>query len=198
MTANRPSDFSYRLAAAILFSSIAFAEAAAAEGQHARPRGVDLDALLSLTTHEGKHLDRSELRGKPLLLVFGYTSCPEVCPTSLMDMTLNLQELHEDADRVRVFFVTADPERDTAERLKAFLTHFDARITGLTGRLQDIETVAVSFGATILQGDKTKDYYSVDHTASTMMVDKYGLLSQVVPYGDREGLLKYSRRLLAQ
>jgi protein SCO1/2 len=170
----------------------------AASSSHSRPQGVDLETLFKLSTHEGGHLGRNDLRGKPVLLFFGYTHCPDVCPTSLLDMTLYLRELGADADRVKVIFVTVDPQRDTVETLQQYLSNFDGRITGLTGSLGDVEAVAKTMGASMAQGDESNGYYSVDHSASTFLIDRYGLLAQVVPYRDHKGLAEYSKRLLAQ
>lgn len=170
----------------------------AASNTHSRPQGVDLETLFKLYTHKGGHLGREDLRGKPVLLFFGYTHCPEVCPTSLLDMTLYLRELGAEADRVKVLFVTVDPQRDTVETLHQYLSNFDGRITGLTGSISDVEAVAKTMGASMAQGDESGGYYSVDHSASTFMIDRYGLLAQVVPYRDHKSLAAFSKRLLAQ
>jgi protein SCO1/2 len=186
------------LAVATAFSYGLPVPSMAASSTHTRPQGVDLETLFKLSTHEGGHLGREDLRGKPVLLVFGYTHCPDVCPTSLLDMTLYLRELGADADRVKVLFVTVDPQRDTVDILHQYLSNFDGRITGLTGSLGDVEAVAKTMGASMVQGTETGGYYSVDHTASTFMIDRYGLLAQVVPYRDHKSLAAYSKRLLAQ
>lgn len=185
-------------ALATVFSMAIILQSFAASSEHTRPQGVDLEPLFKLSTHQGGHLGRSDLRGRPVLLFFGYTHCPEVCPTSLMDMTLYLRDLGPDADRVKVFFVTVDPQRDTVATLDTYLSNFDSRITGLTGTLGDVQEVAKALGASMKQGDDDGGYYSVDHTASTFMIDRYGLLSQIVPFGDQTSLVNVSKRLLAQ
>jgi protein SCO1 len=171
---------------------------APATAEHKGPRGVDLDTLYRLSTQEGEHMDGARLRGRPTVLVFGYTNCPEVCPTSLLELTGELRALGPDADRLNVLFVTVDPERDTAERLRAFMSNFDPRIHALTGSLDDVLAVAGAFGATVAQGDKSREYYSVNHTASTFLIDRYGMLAEIVPYRDSDGLSRNVRRLLAQ
>lgn len=183
---------------AAVFSSGLTVHSLAATASHSRPQGVDLETLFKLSTHKGGHLGREDLRGKPVLLFFGYTHCPDVCPTSLMDMTLYLRELGTDADRVKVLFVTVDPQRDTIETLGQYLSNFDGRITGLTGSLGDVEAVAKTMGASMAQGNDSGGYYSVDHSASVFMIDRYGLLAQIVRYRDHKGLAAYSKRLLAQ
>jgi protein SCO1/2 len=187
-----------RIAAGALIAVLASTQAWAAPGAHSRPKGVDLDALFRLFTHQGGTLDRSDIRGRPVILVFGYTNCPEVCPTTLLEMSSHLQALGAEADRVKVLFVTVDPERDTVDHLKLYLSNFDSRIVGLTGRLEDVEAVAEAFGTSLSQQEGGDGYYSVNHSASTFMIDKYGLLAGMVAYGDGEALLDYSRRLLAQ
>lgn len=172
--------------------------ASAAPTAHNLPRGVDLEPLLRLKTHLGRQMVLDDIRGKPVLLFFGYTHCPEICPTSLLDMTLHLKNLGPEADRMKVFFVTVDPERDTTEDLSEYLSNFDERIIGLTGRPEDVNAVASAFGATLTQNDQAPDNYSVSHTTLTFMIDRYGMLAQTVSYGDSKKLDIYSRRLLAQ
>lgn len=194
---------SFRLARLALIASAVLAAsfpqaASTAPAAHDLPRGVDLEPLFRLQTHHGRQMVRDDIRGKPVLLFFGYTHCPEICPTSLLEMTLHLKNLGHDADRMKVFFVTVDPERDTIEDLSEYLSNFDERITGLTGKPEDVNAVASAFGATMTQKGNAAGTYSVSHTTLTFMIDRYGLLAQTVSYGDSKNLDIYSRRLLAQ
>lgn len=171
---------------------------AGALDDHGRPRGVDLATLGRLTTQDGAPFATAALRGKPTILFFGYTHCPEVCPTTLLEMTNYLHELGEEADRVNVIFVTVDPARDTVEALAPYLSNFDPRIVGLTGSIENVDAVVKAFGATRLESTTDSAYYSVNHTASTFLIDRYGLLASIVAYGDERELAKNAARLLAQ
>ena len=100
---------------------------------HKRPRGMDLAKLAQLTTHEGRLLGPGALRGRPFVVAFGFTHCPDVCPTTLLDLSNHLAALGPKGDKLGVVFVSIDPERDTVENLRSYLTSFDPRIIGLTG-----------------------------------------------------------------
>jgi protein SCO1 len=166
----------------------------------ARPAGVDLAPLFELTTHRGQRLDRSFVRGRPFIVLFGYTNCPEVCPTALNDISTHLAALGEAADRIAVLFVTVDPERDTPEHLSAYLQSFDSRIVGLGGTPEQVKAVADAFGAPFRRGSTVSaTNYSMDHSYMLFMMDKYGLLARAVGYNEPAArLTDVSKRLLAQ
>jgi protein SCO1/2 len=184
---------------ACLALAIAGAPALAGEDGHPdRPVGVDLNALLQLTTQRGTHLTRAELRGRPFIVLFGYTHCPEVCPTALFDLSTHLEKLGPDADPFGVVFVTVDPERDTVPVLREYLGSFDPRIIALTGTLADVTAVAEAFGAKFERKQGSDGAYTMNHSYMMFMVDKYGLMAKAVGYNEPEALAAYSRRLLAQ
>ncbi|MCL4765193.1 MAG: SCO family protein [Hyphomicrobiaceae bacterium] len=164
-----------------------------------RPRGVVLAPLFQLTTHEGRRLTRADIRGKPFVVVFGFTDCPSICPTALLDMTNLLADLGPDGDRIKVLFVSVDPERDTPDQLRKYLASFDPRIVGLTGQTVDIAAVAHAFDATYEKVFDKGGGYTVDHTTKVFLMDRYGLLAAAVEPGTsnrrRSGLI---RRLLLQ
>lgn len=182
------------LAAAALLASAGGALASAA---HDGPTGVRLDALYALERHDGGRLARPDVRGRPFVLVFGYTHCPEVCPTSLLDVSSLLDALGEEGARLGAYFVTIDPERDTVETLDDYLGAFHPRIVGLTGAPPAVAETADAFGATAARRP-VGDTYAMDHSASFYFVDRYGLLARIVPYADREGARDAALRLLAQ
>ncbi|WP_165937903.1 SCO family protein [Methylobacterium segetis] len=186
--------------AVLLLSALSLpAPAPAAEMEHAgRPVGVDLDSLFSLTTHRGTHLSMADLRGRPFVVLFGYTHCPEFCPAALADLSRHLERLGADGNRLAVLFVTIDPERDTAKSLASYLESFDPRIVGLTGSARDVATVAATFGAKYERRSTQGASYSVDHSYLMFLVDKYGLLARRVGYDEPELLASSSARLLAQ
>jgi protein SCO1 len=100
---------------------------------------VVLSAPFKLVNQHGRGVVEADFRGKPTAWFFGFTHCPDVCPTTLMHMTKHLKSLGPDADKINAIFVTVDPERDTPEVLKEYLSSFDPRILGLTGSPEEIQ-----------------------------------------------------------
>lgn len=144
---------------------------------HKRPRGMDLAKLAQLTTHEGHLLGPSALRGRPFVVAFGFTHCPDVCPTTLLDLSNHLAALGPKGDKLGVVFVSIDPERDTVENLRSYLTSFDPRIIGLTGHPADIAAAATTLDAFYERVDKKDGSYTMDHTIKVHFFDRYGLLA---------------------
>jgi protein SCO1 len=122
----------------------------------------------------GRVVTNADLVGRPYLVFFGYTHCPDFCPTALFDISAVFKELGPDK-KVAALFVTVDPERDTPDVLKTYLENFDSRIIGLTGDTKKVEATAKSFRvyAKKLPGEKTGDY-TVDHTGVVYLMDKRG------------------------
>lgn len=189
------------LAGGVAAAAVACARSATAASLHgARPIGVELAPLFELTTHHGTRLARGFVRGRPFVVLFGYTNCPEVCPTALHDLSSHLASLGDEADRIPVLFVTVDPQRDTAEHLRTYLQAFDSRIVGLTGTDAQVKAVADAFGAPFRRGSTTSETsYSMDHSYMLFMMDRYGLLARTVGYTEpAQRLSDVSKRLLAQ
>jgi protein SCO1/2 len=127
-----------------------------------------------LTDQNGQVVTQKDVLGKPALFFFGFTFCPDVCPTVLASMTAALSKLGPDADKVGVYFVTVDPDRDTAAVLKAYLASFDPRIRGLTGSREQITTLAKSLAVYFAKVDTGGGSYSVDHSALVIQLDSQG------------------------
>lgn len=142
-----------------------------------RVTGVALHPLSQLTTHTGGTFDVAQLRGRPFVVTFGYTSCADVCPTTLLELSNDLAALGEDGRRVTVLFVTVDPDFDTVGRLADYLGAFDPRIIGLTGSTLGVEEVAHGFNATYERVPGEQGRYTVDHTTRSYFFDRYGLLA---------------------
>ncbi len=132
----------------------------------------------------GRQVSLSEFRDKIVLLYFGYTSCPDICPTTLADVTGALAALGRQQDEVQVLFVSVDPERDTLDRLEAYVTSFDPGIIGLSGSLDKIEAIASRFGVIFKKrpGENATDYF-VDHTSAVLAIDRDGVVRFMFPYG---------------
>lgn len=164
-----------------------------------RPQGIDLDPIFQLKMQDGQPLSRARLKGRPTAIFFGYTHCPDVCPTTLLEMTHHLEALGKDGDRLQVIFVTIDPERDTAEHLKEFVGSFDARIIALTGSPLEIAATAHRFGATYDKVVAKDGSYTMDHTTKVFLLDRYGLVASHLERNQAElDQRKALRKLLAQ
>ena len=134
---------------------------------------VPIGGPFELTTQDGKRLSSESLKGKPFAIFFGFTHCPEVCPTTLFDLTQDLAALGSDADRMNVVFVTIDQERDTPELMKTYLSSFDPRIVGLTGTEKEIAAVAKEYRV-YFRKVPTESDYTMDHTATIFLMDSKG------------------------
>lgn len=130
----------------------------------------------ALVDHTGKSVTDENYRGKWLLVFFGFTNCPDVCPTALNEIAQIMENLGEKAAKVQPLFITVDPERDTPERMAEFVSAFDPRITGLTGTLEQIKASTKSFkvyyAKEVQKG--APDGYTMEHTASLYLIDPKG------------------------
>ncbi len=134
---------------------------------------VPIGGPFRLTSHEGRPFTDSDLTGKPFVVFFGFTHCPEVCPTTLYDLTQDLEALGPDAERLRVVFITVDPEQDTPELLKTYLSSFDPRIVGLTGTPEEIAAAAKAYRI-YYRKVPTDGGYTMDHSATVFLMDSKG------------------------
>jgi protein SCO1 len=124
-----------------------------------------------LTDEDGRRFDSRSIAGQPYAVFFGFTHCPDVCPTSMLEISTILRDAGAVAQDFRVYFITVDPERDTPELLKAYTDSFDARIIGLTGTTEEIATVARAYRAFYRRVPTGGDSYTMDHTASIYLMD---------------------------
>ncbi len=138
----------------------------------------------TLTSHYGQPVSLNDYRGKVVLLYFGYGACPDVCPTTLVELARARTQLGKDAEKVQVLMITVDPERDTIEKLAEYITFFDRSFIGLTGTPAQIAEVATYYGIYYAKHqEETALGYLVDHTATVMLIDKEGYLRIVYPFG---------------
>lgn len=137
----------------------------------------------SLTDHQGQTFSLQQLRGKVVLLFFGYTFCPDICPTELAGLARVLDGLGADADRVEGVFISLDPERDSPRVLKDYLGYFNRRLIGLTGSAEDIRAVATRYRVRYQKHPLPNGGYSLDHAANLYIIDQGGELFSIVPYG---------------
>ena len=141
--------------------------------------GADYGKALELTDHTDKPRKLEDFRGKAVVLFFGFTQCPDVCPTTLAEIAGVLKKLGPDADRVQVLLISVDPERDTPKVLGDYVTAFDKRFLGLRGDLAATKKVAAEFKI-FFEKRKTGASYTVDHSAQSYVIDPQGRLRLLV------------------
>lgn len=159
--------------------------------------GADYGKDFTLTDHTGKTRTLADFRGKVVVVFFGYTHCPDVCPTTLADLKVAREQLGKDGKRVQVLFVTVDPERDTRELLSNYVPAFDPSFLGLYGDPAATARVAKEFRVFYQKvPGKTPDSYTVDHTAGSYVFDPRGRLRLLVRPGNVPNLVMDLRTLL--
>jgi protein SCO1 len=175
--------FIFLLMTSALFSACSPAPAPV-ESKATDITGADFAKTLALTDHNGKLRSMSDFKGKVVVLFFGFTHCPDVCPTTMSDLKQAMKLLGKKSDGVQVLFVTVDPERDTQEVLAKFVPSFDARFIGLRGSLQETAETLGNFKIFYSKvPGKTKDDYSIDHSAGMYVFDKTGKVRLYMGYG---------------
>ncbi len=146
--------------------------------------GANFARDFSLLDQKGRLRTLADFRGKVVVVFFGYTHCPDFCPTTLSEFRSISQKLGESADEIQFVFVTLDPERDTPPKLETYLKAFDPKFLGLTGSIDDVSTVAKEFKVIFQRVETSKpDRYSVDHSTGTFVFDKLGRIRLFIPYG---------------
>ncbi|SFP85105.1 SCO family protein [Tranquillimonas alkanivorans] len=152
-----------------------------------------------LTDHEGRTVGPETLIGKPTLAFFGFTFCPDVCPTTLSDISGWLDALGEDAERLNVVFITVDPERDTAEIMEDYVAYFHPAIRGWTGPENQIARAAEGFRATYEKVPAENGGYTMNHTASVFLFDAAGDFVSTIDYHEpREFAVPKIRRAMKE
>lgn len=156
-------------------------------------------ADFTLTTQDNSAFSLSAQRGKIVLMFFGYTNCPDECPTTLADYKNIIESLKEKSKDVRFILVTVDPERDTPAVLKNYINFFNPDIIGLTGGEAALKAVWNSYGIYVVKepASDNSNNYSVDHTLRIFLIDQQGNLRLTYPYGfDKNGMVGDIRHLL--
>lgn len=148
------------------------------------PIGVT-GAPFTLNSTKGGTFTQADLKGTPSLVFFGYTFCPDVCPTTMADISNWRQELGIGEDKLRTIFVTVDPDRDTKDVLTQYLAAFDPKATGLVGNADQTEAAKASFGVFSEKAPPDKNgNYLVNHTATLFLVGKNGEFEGTIDYGE--------------
>jgi protein SCO1/2 len=155
-----------------------------------------LQADFHLVDHNGKARSLTDFRGKVVVIFFGYTHCPEVCPTTLADLAQVLRKLGKDADKVQVLFVTLDPERDSPTLLASYVPYFEQSFLGLYGDQESTEKAAKSFGVIYQKQSNGGGGYTLDHSDSTYLIGATGQPLLLSPYGQQTELILSDIKLL--
>ena len=144
---------------------------------------------VKLFSHHGKKINIKDFKDIPTLLFFGFTHCPEVCPTTLSNLLNNIELLEKNKKNYRVLFVTLDPERDTINNLNDYLQNFNSSVIGLTGELNEINKFAKNWNIyweKVSEGDD----YTINHTATVFMINKKGNFAGTIAWGESDKSIK--------
>ncbi len=159
--------------------------------------GADFGRDFALTDHTGKPRALADFRGRVVVMFFGFTHCPDVCPTTLAELAVVVKKLGTDGDRVQVLLVTVDPERDTPEVLSQYVTAFNPRFLALRGTAEETARVAKEFKIIYQKvAGARPDSYTMDHSAGTYIFDTQGRLRLYVSYGQGPEILAHDIALL--
>lgn len=159
--------------------------------------GADYAQGFSLTDHNGQLHTLKDFAGKVVVVFFGFTQCPDVCPTSMAELAQVKQLLGPDGDKLQAIFITVDPERDTPELLKAYMGNFDPTFLALRPTLEQLPQVARDFKIYYKKVDgKTKGSYTMDHSAGSYIFDSKGRIRLYNRYGSGAEVLASDIRLL--
>jgi protein SCO1/2 len=134
----------------------------------------------TLVTADGRNVTEQTYRGKWMLIYFGYTACPDACPTALTNMSVALQQLRSEAGPIQPLFITVDPQRDTGAVLRDYLTSFDPRIVGLTGSEAQTEAVVKAYRVYVKSHKSEGDGYPVEHSSYVYLMDLTGKFVDVI------------------
>lgn len=164
-----------------------------------RPLGLN-GQQFALTSTKGGAFTEKDLAGTPSLIFFGYTFCPDVCPTTLAETTAWRSQLGLTPEQLRIIFVTVDPERDSVDAVKTYVEGFDPSIIGLVGDATETERAKAAFGVfSEKSGDVDGEFYLVNHTALTFLIDKDGQFQGTIAYEEAsDTALAKIKRLVGQ
>jgi cytochrome oxidase Cu insertion factor (SCO1/SenC/PrrC family) len=146
---------------------------------------ADIGGDFTLTDHHGKPFHLKDHRGKVVVMSFGFTFCPSICPDTLVKMSSVIEQLQDSSTELTTVFITVDPERDTVEALSKYVPYFSDAILGLTGSADAIRKVSSQYRAMykIQKTNETDKNYTVDHSADIYVINREGNLESIVPYG---------------
>lgn len=171
-SATRPLVIATAFAASLLVGLLIMFWAMGGVSKVAQPAAIG--GPFQLTDQNGKVVTDQNLKGKPTLIFFGYTHCPDVCPTSLFEISEVLRAMGKDAEKVNAIFISVDPERDTQAAMKDYLSSFDPHLEGLSGDPAEIAKVITSYRVYAKKVPTKDGDYTMDHTALVYLMDRAG------------------------
>ena len=141
---------------------------------------------INLVDHTGSKFVAKTLENQPSLIFFGFTHCPEICPTTLSQLSEITERLKSKIMTTNIIFITVDPQRDTQEHLKDYMSNFNENVIGITGEIMDIKKLADNWGVFFERITTSKEDYTFNHTATVFMIDKNGNYKGTISWGENE------------
>ena len=152
--------------------------------KHSPQKISEIIDKVHLIDHHGKPFKNSTLKNRPSLLFFGFTNCPEICPTTLADLSEITKEATSSVDAINIIFVTLDPKRDNKKHLKDYIQYFDGNIIGVTGNKSEIKKFAKNWGVFYEIVNTSNNNYTLNHTATVFMIDELGNFRGTISWGE--------------
>lgn len=185
----------WMIAAAVgLTAAVALAVALAEAPQRARPAAIG--GPFTLVDDLGSTVTEASLLGKPSVIYFGYTFCPEICPTTLTDLTHWMRDLGPDADRLNYVFITIDPQRDNVKLMHDYVSSFDPRLRGFTGTPEQVAAAAKAFRVYYRRIPTSDGGYEMDHSTFIYLMGPDGKFVTLVNYGEKDAFALKKLKLL--
>jgi protein SCO1/2 len=154
------------------------------EWYQARYGGEPYGESFTLTDQNGAEITEAAFRGHPSAVFFGFTHCPEICPTTLFEMDGWLKQIGDEGKDIRAYFVTVDPERDTADIMKNYVSNVSQRILGITGEPAKVHDMAKAYNIYFRKVETEGGDYTMDHTASVLLLNARGEFAGTIAYGE--------------
>lgn len=168
----------------ILIATFMFAEHLSRQNT---PKKIsDILKNINLIDHNGIEFNKASLNEKPSLLFFGFTHCPEICPTTLSQLSEITENLQNPIDLTNIVFITLDPKRDTQDHLKEYIQYFSKNVIAITGQINEIKKLADNWNVFFETIGSSKENYNINHTATVFMLDRTGVFRGTIAWGENE------------
>ena len=168
----------------ILIATFMFAEHLSRQNT---PKKIsDILKNINLIDHNGIEFNKASLNEKPSLLFFGFTHCPEICPTTLSQLSEITENLQNPIDLTNIVFITLDPKRDTQDHLKEYIQYFNKNVIAITGQINEIKKLADNWNVFFETIGSSKENYNINHTATVFMLDRTGIFRGTIAWGESE------------
>ena len=168
----------------ILIATFMFAEHLSRQNT---PKKIsDILKNINLIDHNGIEFNKASLNEKPSLLFFGFTHCPEICPTTLSQLSEITENLQNPINLTNIVFITLDPKRDTQDHLKEYIQYFNKNVIAITGQINEIKKLADNWNVFFETIGSSKENYNINHTATVFMLDRTGVFRGTIAWGENE------------